>query len=270
MANLEKPFGNCETLFGKFGRVEFIDCMNAMRKIDDNVFDLAFWDPPFNVNYGNKPFNRKGKNHPNLEHANRGPVILYSDDMYEDDYLKFLESVLSELMRVSSCVVVHPGYAKGNGEISNERLWFDNFPPDFTMTRLVSNPKDGGQNCYLRRRNPLLGYGKPPKQWKTDIFETVSLWGFIKDHEFVHPCPMNNDFLLRLVGECKAKFVYDPMCGSGALPEACEILGVVWYANEKELRFKDDVNFRILRGQSERKRKSVRVVPLSRKKDAKK
>jgi DNA modification methylase len=265
VVDLEKPFGNCESLYGKFGRVDFTDCANASGRIADKVFDLAFWDPPFNVGYGKQAVAIKDKTYDKFRRASGSDVVLYEDTLTREEYLDFLGSVLMELRRVSKCVIVHPGNAKGDKQVSNERLWFEQFPPDYSMTRLVRNPKAKAgidQNCYLRRRNPLLGYGKPPKPWRVDIFDTTISWGFLSKYPFLHPCPMDCDFLVDLIGDCKAKFVYDPMCGSGAVPEACEILGVNWYANELKDEYRTDVEYRIKRGQPIRRRNSVKVSKL--------
>lgn len=125
----EKPFGNCESLYGKFGRVDFINCVDVMKRIADNVFDLAFWDPPFNVGYGQQSVSIKDRKYEKFSRVGGSPVVTYSDNMTGEEYVKFLGGVLHELVRISRCVVAHTGIAKGNKKFSNERLWFENFPP---------------------------------------------------------------------------------------------------------------------------------------------
>lgn len=234
-------------LNGNFGRVQFTDCRNVHHT---QVYDLTFWDPPYNIEFGKAPFCKHGKSY-----DSRGEILPYSDEMTLEDYCIWLKRIVIELIKISKCVLVHCGY-------NNEILWFDQVQlPDFTLTHYVVNPKSGGLNCHLRNRLPMLGFGKPNQQFNTDIFKDIVKWGFIPHEKFLHPCPMNSQFLMDLIEQSGAQSVYDPMCGSGAVPEACEALGIPWYATELKEEYSSDIAYRIAKGQ--RLYKKLHAKPIT-------
>jgi len=222
---------------GIFGTVSIRDCFSAMKKMEDGTFDFSFADPPFNNEFAKKAFCRGGK-----KYDGRGKIIPYKDDKTIAEYITFLRHLVSELARIAKCVIIHPGY-------DNEILWIREVrAPDFTLSWRVLNPKSGGGQCHLRRRSPLLGYGKPNKQFVTDEFEGLSLWGFVPHDKLDHPCPMNAAILEKIIAESGATRAYDPMTGSGAFPEACESLGVEYYANDNNPAYYNDISSRVKKG----------------------
>jgi hypothetical protein len=220
---------------GTYGQVVFQD---SSQNFPAQKFDLTFWDPPYNIEFGQSPFCKHGK-----QYDSRGAIVPYADSKGEENYIQFLRGNISTLKIMSKCLIVHCGY-------NNEMLWFKKVEcPDFTLTHYVVNPKSGGLNCHLRNRLPMLGFGKPVTQFNTDIFKDVVKWGFVPHEKYLHPCPMNAQFLMDLISQSGARSVYDPMAGSGAIPEACETLGIPYYATELKEEYAPDIQYRIQKGQ---------------------
>jgi hypothetical protein len=231
---------------GKYGSVEFADCRASLKEMVKKgiLYDFSFWDPPYNIDFGTKPFNIHGSQYKSRSDNCNCKLIPYPDSLPPGEYVIFLRDILAQLLRVSNCIIVHPGY-------NNEKLWYTAITPapEFSLSHYVVNPKSGGLNCHLRNRLPMLGFGKPPKQFNTDMFKDIVKWGFIPHDNYTHPCPMNSQFLIDLIEQSGAKSVFDPMCGSGAIPEACEALGVQWNAVELKEEYAGDIERRVKKGQ---------------------
>jgi len=91
----------------------------------------------------------------------------------------------------------------------------------------------------------------------TDVYETIIIWGYIlkakikagKEREFDHPAAMATDFLEELFWDYKPDSVLDPMLGTGVTAEVCESLGIRWTGFELLEKYRNDITYRIHRGQ---------------------
>ena len=71
---------------GNYGECRFIDCIEGMKEIEDNTFDLCLTDYPFNVKY--KGQGGKKKNNEKIE---------YEDSKTPEKYEKWCFEVFKEI-----------------------------------------------------------------------------------------------------------------------------------------------------------------------------
>tara|TARA_R100000773_G_C4194953_1_gene99471 strand:+ start:88 stop:765 length:678 start_codon:yes stop_codon:yes gene_type:complete len=189
------------------------DCMNVMKKYDDNYFDLAIVDPPY-----------REKNNPTKEqrlvkslkrHKKYGdfaPTRLTKKKVEMSDWKKPKQDFFDELFRVSK-----------NQIIWGANNYYENLP---------------NTNCFVvwNKHNPLPQYSdcelawtsfkKPAKVFDYSIHKTRS--NNIKNGGIIHPTQKPVDlytWLLKTYSE-KGQKILDTHLGSGSIAIACHYFGV--------------------------------------------
>ena len=165
------------------------DCREILPTLPDKSFQLAFADPPYWVG-----FDYGEKTDKEMEYIN-------------PDFL------VSELLRVSDCVLVTPG--NGNQHLYPNSVW----QVAWNKPAAMGYSKIGGWAVW----EPILVYGKPVKRVGNDAV-TVPLKAQA-DADY-HTCPKP----LKLMNWIVEKFtnpgdkILDPVCGSGTTLKAAKQL----------------------------------------------
>ncbi len=97
------------------------DCMTYMKGCEDNAFDLALTDPPYNVGIKYNSYNDSN-----------------------DEYYQWCDEWFRELQRVSVCQVLTVGY-------KNNKYWYAKEPKHailWVKENQCSPSPLGGFNCY--------------------------------------------------------------------------------------------------------------------------
>ena len=93
---------------GKYGKCEFRDCLIGMKSIPDKVFDLAFADPPYNIEFkGFQGSPSKSKS-----------IKSYSDSLPKEKYREWCKIWFEELKRILKRQIISPG-------LKNLSMWYN-------------------------------------------------------------------------------------------------------------------------------------------------
>jgi len=215
-----------------WGEVIYDDCMNpknGLPTFEDKSVELGFADPPFNIDFESKlKKTRKTKTR-------------YDDDLSNDDYAQWCLEWFTELERVCEMVILHVG------------------KPNMTMWYKITNPKDyfvwykknqsliGCKSAYLCKSDPFLMYGKLKngRRLSWDVLEV--LMNTKKEVRTIHPCPLSEVVMTRILKELRPKSVLDPFLGSGTMIESAMKLRIKWAGFEIDETYSVDINTRIKR-----------------------
>jgi SAM-dependent methyltransferase len=186
------------------------DCLDWLRKFEDNTFDACHTDPYFGVGfcYGDI-----------VEPINRDP----------EAYWNWLKPIYEEIVRVlkpGGVIAIHQSefyldcLKKWYGEKIGVFAYCKNFVPiynmgDFTWAwhPVVVTSKPGGKTLWPRKKVNTINHHT----------STVPA----DDVARLHPCPLPPDFCERFLTSftIEGGWVLDPFCGSGSIPLACVATG---------------------------------------------
>ncbi len=227
------------------------DAVETLQKYPDNSVDLAFADPPYNLD---KSYNS------------------YRDEKEGERYVEWCNSWLEEYIRVlkptgSLYVVTLPKWAIHHAAFLNNYLDFQNWiawdaiseprgkimpahyavlfytkhPTDFTFNYDDVSPIDAPSFCLrgtcVRRRKEQ---GIDPKVPLTDIWWDIHRIRHKKDRD-LHPCQLPEKLMERIVrlSSDKGDVVLDALCGAGTTAVAAYKLGRRYIAVDIDERYAD-------------------------------
>ncbi len=171
-----------------------IDCMEYMKGLEDNAFDLALTDPPYGVGF---------------EYG--------AHDDKADGYYDWCSEWFSEMRRVSKCQVLTVGY-------KNNAFWYSLRPKHamvWIKTNQCSPSPIGGFNCY----ELVFVFGELKNRIGQDI---INMPIALQPKADFHPCPKQVDFWTHLADKFtnKGTSIFDPFAGSGTGAVVAHRLGV--------------------------------------------
>ncbi len=201
-------------------KIHKIDCLEFMKDIPDEYFDLVLTDPPYGIDFGAK---KTGK----------GWVTRESKDWDKQIPEK---SIFDEIQRISKNQIIWGGnyfteylynrqcwlvWDKGQRDFSladGELAWtsYDKALRIFTMSRASALQEK--KNIKLEERHPTM---KPEKLFKWCIEEIAK---FSKNEEVK---------------------IFDPFMGSGTTAVVCQDLGLTWCGCELEQDYINLANKRL-------------------------
>ena len=209
------------TLEYKNCKVEFRDCIEGMKELDDKSIDLCLTDPPFNVEY-------KGKSYGG---------IIYEDNMDKMEYIQWCNEWFQEIKRITKTQLIFCGNP-------NIGYWckYIEIPRDIAIWYKKNN-QGRGAGYYLTKHDSILIYGRVKKKLYVSVIEQMTKYENIENH----PCPSNIDLYYRIIKELNPTSVLDPFMGSGTTLEACIQLGIPCYGYELMEEYRVDMEKRIER-----------------------
>jgi len=215
----------------EWNTVKYIDCMDEMEglpSLKDKSIDLCFTDPNFNVKIGN---NKKCNGSMTI----RSWAIKYKDNMNDNEYSEWCKSWFQQLKRVCERIVIHCG-------MRNIHRWcIIEKPRGFAFVWKRNSCSPGHISNFLTL-SPLIFYGKVIKKLRSrEIFDYPAKLGFLSDGKYIHPCPLNEAFLLDLLTQLEPKNVLDIFMGSGTTAEVCTKLGIPWVGYEINEVYSQDI-----------------------------
>lgn len=206
------------------------DALRELRRYPDDCIDLAFADPPYNLN--------KGYN-------------VYEDGWSDQEYIDWCNSWLAEYARIlkpngSLYVLNLPRWSMHHATFLNEHLSFQNWivwdalseprgklmpahyallfytkhPTDFTLN--LSEVRDLDARSYCLRANCMRKRklsGVDRKEHLTDIWWDVHRIKHKRDRDY-HPCQLPESLLERIIrlSSNEGDIVLDALCGVGTTP----------------------------------------------------
>jgi modification methylase len=230
------------TVSGDFGQCEFRDCIEGMKAIPDKSIDLAFADPPYNIEF--KGF----VGSPSKSNS----IKTYDDVLPPEQYRDWCKTWFAELQRISSRQIISPGLA-------NLNMWYRDQEVTDIFGIIDKTGSFGSRIALFATMQPLIFFGKFPKGGTTkegilyNCYEVVHVFRSQGKHEWVHPTPRPIEVLKYLLEGLQPKSVIDPFLGSGTTAQVAEELGIKWQGLEINEKYKVDIEKRIGLGKESRK-----------------
>jgi len=199
----------------------------------DNLADMIFTDPPYNVDYSGRGKNDLGK--------------IINDNMDENKFVLFLDDVFKlmsdNLKPLSILYVCHPD-SHSKPKIAFEIAFDKYFKKSSTLIWNKGNAGMGWQD-YRSQHEPIL-YGWKEGKGKHNFYgdrTKTSIWNIKRDNttEYKHPTRKPVELVKEaILNSSKEKdIIFDPFSGSGSTLIACEKLNRICYGIELETKFVD-------------------------------
>jgi len=212
----------------EWNKIIYDDCLNeenGLSTIPDKIIDLGFTDPPYNVNFTGE---KKGLK-PGLKERK------YEDK--RENYLEWCQSWFHELKRICRGIIIHCGFP-------NLNMWIaDIEKPRDIIYHYKEDVQSQSSLSHLTKLTPLLCYGEL-KRFSINPIKIKNKYDKIRG-SFIHPCPMNNALVSRILERQEPKTVIDPFMGSGTIAHSCIQLGIKFLGYEFDKRYKIDIENRI-------------------------
>ena len=191
------------------------DCMEFMRGLPDNAFDIVVTSPPYNTLHQTGGSDLPGKKH--LATCMNG-YGSHSDDMPEPEYQAWMNAMLQECLRVSKGLVWinHKVRYRGGAGVHPIRFFDAPFYSEVIWDRGGSITLNARK--YAPCHEHIYGFGKP-HFWDRCNDMLMSVWRIHPKAQGIdHPCPFPITLAERLIlSSCPPDgIVFDPFAGSGA------------------------------------------------------
>jgi site-specific DNA-methyltransferase (adenine-specific) len=216
-----------------------MDCLNGLRKMDDNTIDLVVTSPPYNVDLGNNKYNKN-------------PYNLYNDNKEHQEYISWLKEIFSLVylkLKSGGRVCINIGDSK-NGAIPTHSdviqmmcdigyipmtniIWNKNTTSNrasfgsYLSPSCPSFPRGFEFILVFAKENKKLQYKGETDLTKEEFVEwTNGLWTFApetRQKKIGHPAMFPEELPKRLIKmfSWKGALVVDPFMGSGTTAIAC-------------------------------------------------
>ena len=199
----------------------------------DNIADMIFTDPPYNVDYSGRGKNDLGK--------------IINDNMDENKFVLFLDDVFKlmsdNLKPLSILYVCHPD-SHSKPKIAFEIAFDKYFKKSSTLIWNKGNAGMGWQD-YRSQHEPIL-YGWKEGKGKHNFYgdrTKTSIWNIKRDSttQYKHPTQKPVELVKEaILNSSKEKdIIFDPFSGSGSTLIACEKLNRICYGIELDTKFVD-------------------------------
>lgn len=221
----------------ELNRIYNEDCLETLRKMDDNSVNLIITSPPYNKGYWST--NKKCSSFENK----RRPIDYgdtYSDNMNPDDYEKWQRAILDECVRV----LTPDGSIWYNHMdiLSRNRCIHPTFIYDYPLKQTIiwernTTPKIANY-FFFPTCEYLFWIGKEtftrPYFDKASADHRKMVWRIEPDRHSDHPAPFPLELPLNIIKCCSKEgdIVYDPFMGSGTTALAAKQLGRNYIGSE--------------------------------------
>lgn len=224
----------------ELNKIYACDCLQLMRELPDECVDITVTSPPYNLGsrYANQTDRAiQGKWSRVIQYDD------YQDNMSENDYVEWQQSVLRELWRITKSTGAI--YYNHKPRIQKGVVWdrFNLIPPEITKRQVIIWRRPKGHNFNK-------GYFVPSYEWifllaKKDYKLRKGQSGYgdvweISPARNDHAAPFPIDIPLRAISaSANCNVVFDPFIGSGTTALAAEVLRKEWFGVELTQRWVD-------------------------------
>lgn len=193
-----------------------IDCMEYMRRLPDKHFDIVVTSPPYNqLNHSGGNLGMFNGQASAAKYTDG--YASHSDDMPEEDYQAWMQSMLAECLRVTKGLVWinhKVRYRDGKG-IHPARFFGADFYSEVIWDRGSSMTLNARK--YAHSHEVIYGFGKP-HFWDRRHDTLMTVWRIPPVAQGLnHPCPFPITLAERIIhSSCPPDgTVFDPFAGSG-------------------------------------------------------
>lgn len=238
----------------EFNKIHQLDCLEGMKQMEDNSVDCIITSPPYNIN---------------IDYAD------YNDDMSQESYLKWLESVLKEFFRLGkdkSLLALNVGNQRNSGlphyvyfllkkigyKIIKEIFWYKGLYYIQGETIFMCS-KTGEYNCYYKKNDGFYSNGQFSTVWEMRYSEKENRRRLKHNAFFTKKFPRT----VIQINTKEGDLVLDPFMGTGTTALACQELHrnfIGFEISEEYIKISDErLSQKTLRGFQ--KELSLSVIP---------
>ena len=189
------------------------DCLEYMKTLPDNYFDLIFTDPPYGIGESMKDHKSRGKNPVGFSNSKKKQLAVGSNYSYSEwDKTIPSEKYFKEMLRVSKNQIIFGGNYFIE-YLNNSSCW-------------IVWDKDNGNNdfadCELAWTSFKTAVRKIKYRWHGMLQENMK-WKEKRKHPTQKPVPLARWILEKYAN--KGDKIFDPFAGSGSFLVAAKQLG---------------------------------------------
>ena len=221
---------NDKSMIDKMNKIHNIDCLEFMKQVPDNYFDLVLTDPPYGISINKMNYVTSGAVKTGGAFRND-----YSNHNTEWDNKIPSKDIFTEIKRVSKNQIIFGGnYFTQELEATSSWLIWD------------KRVEDKYSNDFADCEMAWTSYKKPAKIYRFLYSGMIQQDMKNKDKRF-HPTQKPSELFKNIIRDyTDDNFkVFDPFMGSGTTAVACKSLGLDWCGCELEADYVEIANKRL-------------------------
>ena len=215
------------------------DCLETLKKMDDNSIDLIITSPPYNKGYWSK--NRRTSNNAIFKTKSRHiDYGVFNDTMLPEEYEKWQRSIIEESLRVLKPTgslfynhidilrdhkTIHPTYVY-DYPLKQTIIWDRGSTPKIDVSYFYPITE---WIFWIKKSSDARPYFN-----RKDADFQKNIWRFNPDKDNNHPAPFPIELPQNIIKCCSKEgdVVYDPFMGSGTVAKAARDLGRHYIGSE--------------------------------------
>lgn len=224
------------------------DCLEFMRRLEDECIDLFVTSPPYNLKNSSGNGMKDGRGGKWSRAALIQGYEGYGDDMPYDEYCAWQRGCLTEMMRLlkpSGAIFYNHKWRVQNGLIQDRHEIVGGFP----VRQIIIWKRKGGINFnagyFLPTYEVIYLIAKPGFRLADKANRLGDVWEIKQDMNNPHPAPYPEELTDRIISSTNAKLIADPFAGSGTTGISARRYGRDYVLIEKSPEYCDMIQARI-------------------------
>lgn len=202
----------------KYNRIIQGDCLEVMKTLPDNSFDLVVTSPPYNLknSTGNGMKDGRGGKWKNAELVNG--YSHHDDCMPHEEYAEWQRICLAEMVRLipeNGAIFYNHKWRVQDGLLQDRQ----DIVKDFPVRQIIIWKRKGGINFnagyFLPTYEVIYLIAKPKFKLSPKANALGDVWEFKQEMKNPHPAPFPVDLIDRIISSTNAQTILDPFMGSG-------------------------------------------------------
>lgn len=194
------------------------DAVEVMKKIPDGAVDLVITSPPYNIKNSTGNGLKDGRGGKWANAALQKGYANYDDCMPHEEYVKWQQESLKEMMRIISdagAIFYNHKWRVQDGLLQDRQDIVSGFP----VRQIIIWKRKGGLNFnpgyFLPTYEVIYVIAKPKFKLAPKANAHGDVWEFTQEMKNEHPAAFPVNLIDRIVSTTNAKVVLDPFMGSG-------------------------------------------------------